>query len=315
MPGPSSAAVGVATGAAGLAVCGLCFWNAEQMVPLVVSLGAGAAAMLALGRADRRSATRGAAREVTMAIVPWGVVVDPDVEPRILRWPAIRRVDVDLVHRMEGGTPAVVASLVTVETAGEVLAGRSAGAVGLERLMANLEAYAEEASRPVSGDLDESMPLGDATEPVVAILLRHAMDLCRTPRGAAELCLQPGGYRTVATATAAPETVAKLRSILREAPDLDADPRPLAAVVAALLGAEELVGDLLLLVSSPHPIVAAIAKAAAIRLGAPLNRAGTLDELASFLFADDLDAIRSWLDGEPIDRISAVPMSLGDAAA
>jgi hypothetical protein len=61
-----------------------------------------------------------------------------------------------------------------------------------------------------------------------------------------------------------------------------------------MLGARDLVPDLLRLVSSPHPIVAAFAKAAALRLGAPLNRAGTLSEIGPFLFDEDLDAIRAW---------------------
>jgi hypothetical protein len=74
-----------------------------------------------------------------------------------------------------------------------------------------------------------------------------------------------------------------------------ADPRPLACILAGTLDARELVPDLLLLASSPHPVVAACAKAAALRLGAPPNRAGSLDEVASFLFEEDIELGKRWI--------------------
>jgi hypothetical protein len=73
-----------------------------------------------------------------------------------------------------------------------------------------------------------------------------------------------------------------------------ADARPLAAMVAALLRLQSLVPDLLRLASSPHPLVAAVAKAAAMRLGAGKNRAGAIAEVAAFLFDEDLDRLERW---------------------
>jgi hypothetical protein len=196
--------------------------------------------------------------------VPWGVLVEPDAELRVLRWPAIRSIGVEVSHAMHGGTPSVVSSFVTVQTDRELLGGRTPGPAGLEGLTVNLDAYAEEAARPVAVDLGGFEHAGDgATEPVVGDLLRCAEDLCVTSQGAAELGLPPGSYRTIASPSAAPETVALLRRVLESGLDAapPADPRPLATIIAARLGAKDLVPELLRLVSSPHPVVAALAKA------------------------------------------------------
>jgi hypothetical protein len=288
----------MAIGSVGTAGLGLALWSADpQPLSLGLTLGMGAVTALVFARNERRGAffQRERAREVTMAVVPWGIIVTPDTEPRVLRWPAIKKVSVDVTHTLRGGTPVIVASFVTVQTERETLAGRASGAVGLESLVANLDAYADEASRPPARDLEGSAPAGDdATEPVATLLLRLAEELCSSGTGAARLLLPAGGYRSVSTRRAASETLEELHAALYSSADTPADPRPLAAILAGMLGARELVPDLLRLVSSPHPMVAAFAKAAAIRLGAPLNRAGALGEIGPFLFDEDLDAIRAW---------------------
>jgi hypothetical protein len=288
----------MAIGSVGTAGLGLALWSADpQPLSLGLTLGMGAVTALVFARNERRGAffQRERAREVTMAVVPWGIIVAPDTEPRVLRWPAIKKVSVDVTHTLRGGTPVIVASFVTVLTERETLAGRASGAVGLESLVANLDAYADEASRPPARDLEGSAPAGDdATEPVATLLLKLAEELCSSGSGAARLLLPAGGYRSVSTRRAASETLEELHAALYSSADTPADPRPLAAILAGMLGARELVPDLLRLVSSPHPMVAAFAKAAAIRLGAPLNRAGALAEIGPFLFDEDLEAIRAW---------------------
>jgi hypothetical protein len=288
----------MAIGSVGTAGLGLALWSADpQPLSLGLTLGMGAVTALVFARNERRGAffQRERAREVTMAVVPWGIIVAPETEPRVLRWPAIKKVSVDVTHTLRGGTPVIVASFVTVLTERETLAGRASGAVGLESLVANLDAYADEASRPPARDLEGSAPAGDdATEPVATLLLKLAEELCSSGSGAARLLLPAGGYRSVSTRRAASETLEELHAALYSSADTPADPRPLAAILAGMLGARELVPDLLRLVSSPHPMVAAFAKAAAIRLGAPLNRAGALAEIGPFLFDEDLEAIRAW---------------------
>lgn len=296
-PGPSSVGVSVAAGTIGLAGAAVAVWGAEgPMLSLGVPL-LGSAIVLVLARVDRRLPAMRGAREVAMAIVPWGVLVTPDTDPRVVRWPAVRRVTVDVAHTIRGGTPSILSSLVTVHTEREVLAGRTAGSVDLERLVANLEGYAEEAARPIAGDIEGMAAVGDGViEPVAGALLQVAAELCATSRGAAQLGLPNGGYRTVAARVAAPETIAVLREALGGSYGCPADPRPLACVLAGSLGAVELVPELLLLASSPHPIVAAFAKAAALRLGAPPNRAGSLDEVSAFLFEEDVALAQRWIE-------------------
>lgn len=290
--GPATLALTAATVLA--AGAGALLWSGGHH-PLPAGALVAVAALSAGALAGRRSPGALGVKEAAMAIVPWGIVVDPDTEPRVLRWPGIRRISVEVAHTLQGGTPAAVASVVTVDTGHELLSGRAHGAVGLEGLTVHLAAYAEEAARPVALDLDGLEEAGEGgTEPVVVDLLERARSLCTTGRGAAQLGLPPGGYRSMAATTAGPDTLALLRSILDEAPALHADVRPLASILAVLLGARELVPHLLSLVSAPHPVVAAVAKAAALRLGAPQSRAGAVDEVAAFLFEEDHHRLEQW---------------------
>jgi hypothetical protein len=296
LPGNSGAALGITTGALCVAATSIGLWKAgHPAFSFVLTLAAGASAVFAFARSEPRVPARIGAREVAMAIVPWGVIVTPDTEPRTLRWPVIRRVTVDVSHTLRGGTPSIVSSLVTIETDREVLAGRTSGAVDLERLLANLDAYAAESARPVAKDLDGFEAFEeDVTEPLFDALLREARELCSTGDGATRLSLPSGGYRNVSSRLAGPETIGFLRETLRAGLETPADPRPLAAIVAGLLGAHELTPDLIRLVSSPHPLVAACAKAAALRLGAPQSRAGAVDEVSAFLFEEDLEHLDAW---------------------
>jgi hypothetical protein len=325
IPGPQSAALVFAGGTVGMTAASLGMWSAaHDPLSVAVTLGVGAGLTWVLARTGRP--VRRGAREVTMAIVPWGVIVQPETEPRVLRWAAVRKVEVEQVHTLHGGTPAVTSTLVTVQTEREILAGRTAGSANLERLVVDLAGYAEEAARAVALDLEATEAAGDgATEPVVAALLDAARDLCTTSRGVCRLSLPSAGYRTVATPVAAPETTALLRSVLRagiehddaldgegapcpapeprrdgspgSAGDRGHDPRALAALVASMVDARDLVPDLVRLVSSPHPVVAGAARAAALRLGAPQSRAGAVEEVEEFLFEEDAALLCAWAAG------------------
>lgn len=311
MPGPGSLAMLLAATGTALAATGAALWTSGHH-PLAAGVLAGGSALAAAalaGSERRRVRAPAHAREVAMAIVPWGVVVDPDSEPRVLRWPAVKRVHVEIEHTMREGTPAVLASVVTVDTGRELFAGRAWGAVGLEGLIVNLDAYAEEAARPVALDLDGVEQGDSATEPIVAELFTRAEELCTSGRGAVRLGLPPGGYRSISSAGAGPETVALLRAILASGGEGAADARPLASIVAVMLDATVLAPDLVRLVSSPHPVVAAVAKACAIRLGAGRNRAGAISEVASFLFDEDRERLERWASEAPPARRNLVAIA------
>ena len=292
----------MAAGTLGVAGCSIALWAGFDVLSVGLSLLGGAVA-LGLSRAGKVLQPAQGAHEVAMAIVPWGVLVTPDTEPRVIRWPAVRRVTVDLSHTIRGGTPAILSSLVTIDTDREILAGRSAGAVDLASLVANLQDYAREAERPVAGDLGGTEAIGDGvTEPVGEALVRAAEMLCEGGEGQGQLLLPNSGYRRAAARGDARDAVEVLRGALESGPGCAADPRALAAVLAGMLGARELLPELLLLTSSPHPVVAAFAKAAALRLGAPPNRAGSVDEVAAFLCEDDVEIGKRWCAEAPETR-------------
>jgi len=288
-------------GSVGIAGFGAAFWSAGGDPVLLSVVGSMAAAsVVALARSTFGLVVGRSLREVPMAIVPWGVVLWPDTGVRVLRWPAVSRVDVEAQHTLRGGTPDVEWTRVLVHTERETFAARAKGAAGLERLVANLDAYAAEASRPPALDLDGGEGLsGDGTEPAAGLLMRQAAELRRSGRGAARLRLPANGYRTVGAMAAGPETVVELRSVLASSHEAPADPRPLASILAADLGAFELLPELTALVSSPHALTAGFAMAAALRLGASRNRAGSLDELSPFLFDDDVASLAAFVGDVP----------------
>ncbi len=237
-----------------------------------------------------------------MAIVPWGVIVSPDADDeRVLPWSGVRRILVEHFHTKDvAGAPATVESYVTVETARERLAGRAPGHVSLERLIAFLDAYQDESARPVAVDLDGNPLAGDPLDGqgITTKLLEAAPTLLASAQGRDSLSLEPMSYRDDDSRAPSVGTVRTLRDVLRGTPDR-ADARPLAALLSAEIHAESLLPELLRLVTSVHPVVAACAKAAALRLGAEPTRVGALEEVAPFLSDEDLSALSAWVSTKP----------------
>jgi hypothetical protein len=295
---PASLPVAHATvaGTVGVAGFGAAFWSAGHDPVLLSIVGSMAAASaVALARSAIGWLTGRSIREVPMAVVPWGVVLWPDADTRVLRWPAVSKVDVEALFSLRGGTPSIEQTRVLVHTERETFSARANGAAGLERLVANLEDYRAEAARPPAIDLDGDLALDhDGTEPAAAPLLRHAAELARSGRGAARLRLPDNGYRRVGALAAGPETTTELRAVLTADHGSAADPRPLACALAGALHAPELLPEITALVSSPHPLTAAFAVAAALRLGASQSRAGSLAELSPFLFDDDVEVLSAF---------------------
>jgi hypothetical protein len=238
-----------------------------------------------------RAAGHGA---VPMAIVPWGVLIVNDDSHRVLRWPAVSRVDVDVVYGREGGTASSLFSVVTVETAAERFMGRAPGAVPLDLLSVHVAAYAEEAAHVAALDLSGDEAGEGPLEPEFEPLLAAAREYITGAPGSSRLDLPPGGYRRMAAKAASARTVEELRLVLRDRRSKRVDPRPFAAVLAAELRASALAPELVELVQCPHPFIAAVAKAAARKLGVPSARVGVLDEVAPFLPERDVAALEEW---------------------
>jgi hypothetical protein len=195
---------------------------------------------------------------------------------------------------MDHATPSTRWSLVTVSTERERFGGRTSGGVCLERLEAHFKSYADEAARPVALDLDGTVAIDDWLEPCFELVLAQARRLLRSGELGQRLSLPSSSYREATPPAASAEALVELGAVLDGIRRGHADPRPLAAVLAAELGAVELGNRVSRLATSPHPLVAAVARAAAVRLGVAITRVGAVDELADFVEHNDLEQIRRW---------------------
>ncbi len=299
-PGPSRRAIWLRSAGASAGAIGLVLASTGLERGAWAAAAGGVAGLVAscLGGLRASALVRGGV-STAMAIVPWGVLVRPDHDDeRVLRWPGVRGVSVKVVYARDPEGMAVTTwSVVTVTTARERLIGRASGSVGLERLMAHLDAYADESSRPLALDLfGDDPPAQASTEPSASLLAARARELVGSARGSEALGLRAPGYRALSSRRAGEGTVAVLRQALKaETSARGADLRALAAFVAAEARATGLLPELSRLVTSSHPLVAAAAKVCALRLGAEPTRVGSLGEVAPFLLHDDLVALEGWL--------------------
>lgn len=257
-----------------------------------VVAGAMASVLAALGLGSASGGNTPARGSVGMAIVPWGIFVHRDDAPRILRWAAVKRIGIATAP-IRSLWSRRSASHVIVETERDRLVGATIGAVPLDGLVAHLDAYTEEQATPVALDLGGELA-AEVLEPECEMLFNAARVWLQTRAAIHELDLPPGGYRRPASLSSSPRAIQVLKRVLRDRARKPADPRAFAAVLAAELHATELVPELVVLTQSPHPVVAAVAKQAAHKLGAARARIGTLDEVAPFLFDGDRARLDAW---------------------
>lgn len=286
--GVLSAAIGIGT-----SVVACASHNAWSRAAWAVA-AATACATTAFLASGRRQARREAARTGETAIVPWGLLVESTGALRVLHWAAIRRVQLDMVHGRDGGTPTTRYSLVTLEGERENFVGCVVGAASLERLVVYLEDYAREAGHAVALDLGGEVGSSNPLEPDCESLLLAVRAWLDSASASQALELPSGGYRRVTMHSASARALDVLGDVLRDRTAHAIDPRAFAAVVAAELGALPLADELVALVQSPHPVIAAVAKVAARKLGVPTSRIGVLDEVAPFLSRGDVDVLAAW---------------------
>jgi hypothetical protein len=295
-PGPrsrvglwASATLGLATLGAGL-VHGV---TVRGVVLTAIAAVAGGLALRKVGGPHLGKAW--SARGVPMGIVPWGILVEQDDQPRVLRWAAVEKVHVEMLHGRDQGTPTTLWSVVTITTnEGETLVGRAADAVSLDRLLAHLSAYAAEQGHVPSLDLDGERAGEGPLEPECEPLLAAARNWLDSAEATGRLDLPPAGYRSGGARAVSPRALEVLSDVLCDRRARSRDPRAFAVACAAELAARELADDIVALVQSPHPILSAVAKSAARKLGVATARAGSLDEVAPFLMEKDVEALRGW---------------------
>lgn len=251
----------------------------------------GTCAMATAYRARRRPDV--SAKPASMSIVPWGVIVDEGEQTRVLRWAAIERIDVETIYGRDQASDVTRHSVVFVQTDRDRLVGSMYGAAPLDRLLAHREAYAREAEHVAAIDLDGGAPAGEVWEPQVERLLLASGELLRGGGGGVNGGVAIG-YRGRRTTLAAEEVAVRLREILADRTDRSCDPRPLGVILAAELGLHSLAPEIAQLVSSPHPLTAAAARAAGTALGIPKSRLGVLEEVAPFLPDGEVEALSAW---------------------
>ena len=288
--------LGVAASAFGLgAWVTLAMSGLDARYALVAGALASAMSAFALrGACAPPSVTTGSVR---MAIVPWGILVETADTPRIMRWAAVRRIEIETSRARHLFAGVALSSRVVIETEHDRFVGAAMGAVALERLVEHVGAYANEQATPIALDLhgrEEGPASLEVIEPGCEMLLGHARDWLGTATAASLLGLGPGGYRSTSALAPTAGAVDVLRRILRDRTPRLADPRAFAAIVAAELRAVELVPELVALMQCPHPIVAAVARQAARKLGVVRAKTGTLDEVAPFLFDADRACLDAW---------------------
>ncbi len=293
--GPRFFAGVLAGGAAG---AGLLHAFGARLALLAGALAASGMAVSALRRRGP-SARRFRARTVKMAVVPWGILVDDEAQPRVLHWAAVRRVHVEMTHGRDGASDSTLWSLLVVDTEHERFAARARGAIPLDRLVAHLDAYARESAHVLALDLDGEHASDAQEEPECESLVSAVRSYVESAPASVRLGLHSAGYRRASMRGASAEALVELRRVLGDRRAHPVDPRGFAAMLAAELTATELASDLVKLVQSPCATLAAVAKVSARRLGVSQARVGTLDEVAPFLHPADVDALAAWGEAAP----------------
>lgn len=288
--GAPSGAVGLLT-AASMALSGAPLSRAALTA---AALSVGTAMLL---RGARRGGASARWRGARMGIVPWGVLVDADDGPRILRWSALRSVDVRVSKAPRILTKGWPSSRVVVETEQDRWVGQAIGTVPLAQLVEHLAAYAHEQATPLALDLrgEGDGPVLETSEPCVEALIAVARAWISSAEGIGELGLPALDYRRPSALAPSPRALEVLRGVLRDRTPKVADPRAFAAVVAAEIHAAELAPELCALTLCPHPLVAAVAKQAARKLDVPRPKVGLLEENAPFLFETDCERLEVWI--------------------
>ncbi len=259
--------------------------------PVVAAACGAMAAMFTSLFKSKRVALRGSPfADAPISLLPWGIVISTPEEDRALRWSSARGFDLESVHEKNNGVPSTLYTIVRVKTERDEICGVTLGSVPLERLLHHWEAYGKEQHHVLARDLDGEIEVL-ADEPQVEQLFLAARAFTTGGEAMRRLSLSPTGYRTGGGLQE--DGIAELRRILSDRAVKECDPRAFAALVVAELGAKELAPELEALTQCPHPIIAAVARHAALRLGVSLSKVGSIEEIEPFLFESDLARLRT----------------------
>jgi hypothetical protein len=253
--------------------------------PFLAAAAAGAVAYLS----SRPTAVERATQRVALEICPWGVFTK--------QWVPWRGVD-QIAHTVEverrrTTNDFIRSSVVRVRVNTEYFAGKRLEESVLEALDALLPIYKSQSSMPFAVGVDAtSKPIAHDAPSAFRDILASSRAFLNSPAGRELTESASGSYREE-TRKVKPQTTLRLSQWLIEKPH-KIDPAPFAAIIAAELDVRETIDELLALTMSPHPLVAAVARASANRMGVHPSRSFPIEETVPFLDADDLAAIRAW---------------------
>lgn len=236
---------------------------------------------------------------VPAAVVPWGLLVDPERRPEAVPWRKIRKISHRIISKSNRNDNYVTKRAMFLFDIGgrriQCVADEGSWVQILHQYDARLTLSS---SRPPASDLSGTSVLDTAGLPVSLALIRRAQALIASPEGRSTLGLEGGGYRTTSSGIAGDRTRQHLYQAFWDA-EAPYDPGPIAAILAAELQVKALLPHLLELILAPTPILAAAARACAVKLGASLMSAGSLDETRFFVPDADLEELRSWMKRKP----------------
>ncbi len=236
---------------------------------------------------------------VPVAVVPWGIVIDPDKVPEPIPWSEIKALSHRIVtsnSRHDKHAPRRALFLFNLgDRRIQAVADEGPWVTAIHTFRPKL---AVSASRSFAPDLAGTSEIDRQGLPLSLALVRRAQALLDSPEAGTLLGLEGGGYRTTSSRIAGERT----RQILHAAfwdSHSPHDPGPLAVILAGELRVTSLLPHLLELILAPSPLLAAVARAAAVRLGATLISAGSLDEIRDFLPEADIAELRNWMEPRP----------------
>ena len=248
------------------------------------ALGGPVAAALLYGFGGASRAER-ADRPAAFTFRPWGVEAmakegnDAEWVPR--RWSEIESYQHRRVEVSKGDNAREVFSVIRMRIAGVSYVTKCAHENVLELVEAVRERYAHEATRPIA--------LG--WRGATGVLDAHASGAFRRVLDAARTYLATtSDLRAGAVDPAIEEAI--LRALLER--PTGAEHGYFAAIVAAELKVESALEALLALTLTPSPLLSAVARAAAQRLGAPPSRTFPIADVEPFVSCRELAEIEAW---------------------
>lgn len=292
-PGPGRAAFWVKGLVTGAAIGGISMIKVGVLAPAAVVIGAVVGgAVLAFDHARRPAIERGTRKILTpsLDVCPWGV----SGERQVFRWSDFTTIH-HLTRHVQRNRETVLLNLYYLELHDGTLLQSQTESIDASILQVLHERFARASARKIALGLTDTAGAPPSAEGLATELIEAArrIVLAEEPPAWFER-LATSDYRGAGASALTPDAATRLRAGLLEEPGGDIDLGPLHIAILAECGVDAAAAELLALTMSPNVVVAAAARAGAMRLGVPQMRTGPLSELSSFLRASEIASWAAW---------------------